>query len=89
MCLTENIGKRATTRTPGLWGSMVHVFGKGFLDLFDEVLWMLPFNSERQAARVRQDNNVLRLDKPWDACRKIIRDDQERASPFHMQEPSS
>jgi hypothetical protein len=50
--------------------STVHVSGKGFFDLFDEVFWMLPFNSERQAKRVRQDNIVL--DKAWDARRKII-----------------
>jgi hypothetical protein len=51
--------------------SRAHVVGKGFLDLLDEVFWMLPFNSERQAARVRQDNNLL--EKAWDARRKSIR----------------
>ena len=33
---------------------MVPVFGKGLLDLLDEVFWMLPFSGARQAKRVRR-----------------------------------
>ena len=53
--------------------STVPVFGKGMLDLIDEVFWMLPFSSARQAKRVRQENNIT--DDVWNARRKMIRDE--------------
>ena len=43
------------------------------LDLIDEVFWMLPFSSARQAKRVRQENNIT--DDVWNARRKMIRDE--------------
>ena len=53
--------------------STVFVFGKGMLDLIDYVFWMLPFNSDRQAKRVRTDNNIT--DNVWNARRKFIMED--------------
>ena len=41
------------------------------LNLIDEVFWMLPFNSQRQANRVRQGNNIS--EDAWNARRKAIR----------------
>jgi hypothetical protein len=37
---------------------LVFVFGKGLLDLLDDVFWMLPFSSVRQAKRIRTENNI-------------------------------
>ncbi len=34
------------------------VFGNGFLDVIDDVFWMLPFFSVRQAQPVCQDHNI-------------------------------
>ena len=48
-----------------------HVFGKGILDLIDDVFWHLPFSSVRQAKFVRQDNNIP--EEAWNARRKTIR----------------
>ena len=56
--------------------STVFVFGKGMLDLFDYVFWMLPFNSDRQAKRVRTDNNIT--DDVWNARRKYIMDEHRQ-----------
>ena len=53
--------------------STVPVFGRGLLDLIDEVFWMLPFSSARQAKRVRQENHIT--DEVWNARRKMIRDE--------------
>ncbi len=54
--------------------SSIPVFGKkGMLDLIDEVFWMLPFSSVRQAKRVRQDNTIT--DDVWNARSKMIRDE--------------
>jgi hypothetical protein len=47
------------------------------LDLIDEVFWMLLFNSQRQANRVRQGNNIT--EDAWNARRKAIR--SEHRSP--------
>ncbi len=59
--------------------SLVPVFGRGLLDLFDEVFWMLPFSSARQSVRVRQDNNIT--EEVWNARCKAIRDlDEHRLS---------
>ncbi len=51
--------------------SSVFVFGKGFLDLLDDVCWMLPFNSDRQAKRARQDFSIT--EAAWNARLRIIR----------------
>jgi hypothetical protein len=48
-----------------------HVFGKGILDLIDDVFWHLPFSSKNQAKLVRQDNNIT--EDMWNARRKTIR----------------
>ena len=37
----------------------MHVFGKGMLDTLDDVFWMLPFSSKKQAEIIRQENNML------------------------------
>ena len=47
------------------------VFGKGFLDLIDDVFWMLPFSSDMQSKRVRQDNSIT--EDVWNARRAVIR----------------
>ena len=47
------------------------------LDLIDEVFWMLPFNSQRQANRVRQGNNIT--EDAWNARRKAIRSEHRLA----------
>jgi hypothetical protein len=49
------------------------VFGKGILDLLDDVLWNLPFSSVRQAKRVRQDFNII--EDVWNTRRALIRAD--------------
>ena len=41
----------------------MHVFGKGMLDTLDDVFWMLPFSSKKQADIVRQENNLT--DEDW------------------------
>jgi hypothetical protein len=34
------------------------VFGKGMLDTLDDVFWMLPFSSKKQAQIIRQENQI-------------------------------
>ena len=51
--------------------TQAHVFGKGILDLIDDVFWHLPFSSKNQAKRVRQDNNIT--EDSWNARRSAIR----------------
>ena len=48
------------------------------LDLIDYVFWMLPFNSDRQAKRVRTDNNIT--DNVWNARRKYIMDEHRQTN---------
>jgi hypothetical protein len=37
----------------------IHVFGKGMLDTLDDLFWMLPFSSKKQAAQIiRQENGI-------------------------------
>jgi hypothetical protein len=48
--------------------SSLAVFGKGMLDLIDEVFWMLPFSSAMQAKCVRQENNIT--NDVWNARKK-------------------
>ncbi len=36
----------------------VHVFGKGIFDTLDDVFWMLPFSSKKQAQILRQENQI-------------------------------
>ena len=46
-------------RKPGGGGTVkLPVFGNGFLDTIDDVFWMLPFSSVRQAQLVCQDRNI-------------------------------
>ena len=47
------------------------MFGRGILDLIDDVFWHLPFSSKNQAKLVRQDNNIP--EDAWNARRKHIR----------------
>ncbi len=50
--------------------SSVPVFGKGLLDLLDDVFWMLPFSSVRQAKRVRTENSIT--EDVWNTCRAAV-----------------
>jgi hypothetical protein len=52
--------------------SSVPVFGKGLLNLLDEVFWMLPFSSARQSVLVRQDNIT---EEVLNTRLKVIRDE--------------
>jgi hypothetical protein len=47
------------------------VFGKGFLDLIDDVFWNLPFSGIRQSKRVRQQFNVT--EELWNTRKSWIR----------------
>ncbi len=49
------------------------VFGKGFLDLIDDVFWNLPFSGVRQAKRVRQEFHIT--EEVWNTRSKWIRDE--------------
>ena len=51
----------------------VFVFGKGFLNLIDDVFWILPFSSlsDWQAKRVQQDFSIT--EAAWNARRELIR----------------
>jgi hypothetical protein len=46
------------------------VFRNGFLDVIDDVFWMLPFSSVRQAQLVFQDHNITMDD--WTKRRERI-----------------
>ena len=48
----------------------MHVFGKGMLDTLDDVFWMLPFSSKKQAEIIRQENNML--NELWEKRRDKI-----------------
>jgi hypothetical protein len=37
------------------------VFDKGLLDTLDDVFWMLPFSSKKQAQIIRQENQIADL----------------------------
>ncbi len=54
-----------------------HVFGKGFLDTIDDVFWMLPFSSVRQAQLVCQDHNISMED--WNRRREKIMEEHQHA----------
>ncbi len=41
--------------------------------LIDDVFWMLPVNSNKQAKRVRQDFSIT--EEVWNARREVIRAD--------------
>ena len=56
--------------------TQAHVFGKGILDLIDDVFWHLPFSSKNQAKIVRKDNNIT--EDMWDTRRKTIRDEHRQ-----------
>jgi hypothetical protein len=49
----------------------VFVFVKGFLDLIDDVFWMLLFSSDWQAKRVQKDFSIT--EDAWNARRELIR----------------
>jgi hypothetical protein len=53
------------------------VFGKGILDLIDDVFWHLPFSSKNQAKLVRQGNNIP--EDAWNARRKTMEHRQPNA----------
>jgi hypothetical protein len=46
------------------------VFGKGTLDTLDDILWMLPFSSKKQAQIIRQENQITDLE--WEKRRDLI-----------------
>ena len=48
----------------------MHIFGKGMLDTLDDVFWMLPFSSKKQAQIIRQDNDIM--DDVWEKRRDKI-----------------
>ena len=48
----------------------VHVFGRGMVDTLDDVFWMLPFSSKKQAQIIRQDNDIM--DDVWEKRRDKI-----------------
>ncbi len=47
----------------------VFIFGKGFLDFIDDVFWMLPFSSVRQAVKVRREFSIT--NDVWNARREV------------------
>jgi hypothetical protein len=36
----------------------IHVFRKGMLDTQDDVCWIFPFSSKKQAQIIRQENGI-------------------------------
>jgi hypothetical protein len=46
------------------------VFSKGMLDTLDDVFWMLPFSSKKQAQIIRQENQIT--DLQWEKRRDLI-----------------
>ena len=50
-------------RTTGNETKIHPVFGKGMLDTLDDVFWMLPFSSKKQAQIIRQENQIP--DEDW------------------------
>jgi hypothetical protein len=46
------------------------VFGKGMLDTLDDVFWMLPFSSKKQAQINWQENQIT--DEEWEKRRELI-----------------
>ncbi len=46
------------------------MFGKGTLDTLDDVSWMLPFSSKKQAQIIRHENQIT--DSEWIKRRYII-----------------
>ena len=48
----------------------LYVFGRGLLDTLDDVFWMLPFSSKKQADLVRQENDIA--DDIWERRRQLI-----------------
>ncbi len=54
----------------GAQTKQLHVFGKGMLDTLDDVFWMLPFSSMKQAQIIRQENQIT--DEEWEKLRELI-----------------
>ncbi len=48
----------------------IHVFGKSMLNTLEDVFWMLPFSSKKQAQIIRQENNIT--DDTWQKRRDQI-----------------
>ena len=48
------------------------VFGNGFLDVFDDAFWMLPFSSVRQSQLVCQDHHISIDNSRWTKHREKI-----------------
>jgi hypothetical protein len=46
------------------------VFGKGMLGTLDDVFWMLPSSSKKQAQIIRQENQIT--DEEWEKRRELI-----------------
>ncbi len=46
------------------------MFGKGMLDTLDDVSWMLPFSSKKQAQNIRKENQTT--DEEWEKRRELI-----------------
>ncbi len=46
------------------------VFGRGMLDTLDDVFWMLPFSSKKQAQIIRQEKQITDLE--WEKRRDLI-----------------
>ncbi len=46
------------------------MFGKGILDTLDDVFWMPPFSSKKQAQIIRQENQIT--DVQWEKRRDLI-----------------
>ena len=55
----------------------IQVFGRGLLDTLDDVFWMLPFSSKKQANIIRQENGIL--DETWQARRDLIAKEHKHA----------
>ncbi len=53
------------------------VFGNGFLDVINDVFWMPPFSSVRQAQLVCQDHNITMDD--WSKRREKIMDEHSKS----------
>ena len=55
----------------------IQVFGRGLLDTLDDVFWMLPFSSKKQANIIRQENGILY--ETWQARRDLISKEHKHA----------
>jgi hypothetical protein len=63
-----------------------HVFGRGFLDTIDDVFWMLPFSSVRQAQRVCQDH-IISMDDWTKRREKIMQEHRQEGAREQLTAP--